>query len=74
MDKELKQNLIDNYNNLLVKIQTDDINVLQYGFVSDNCSSMLLSILIHCIENIEIFNKAQLSNISNFITKLSYGG
>lgn len=72
-DEELKQNIINNYNNILFKLQVDDINREQAGFISTNCNSMLLSILIHCVENINIFNNSQLINISNFLNKLSYG-
>lgn len=74
MDNELRQSLIDKYNELLINIHAEDISKLQLGFIQDSCTASLFSILIHCVENIEIFNKTQLNNISNFITKLTYGG
>ena len=73
MDEALKEKLIDNYNELLVSMQTNDIKKLEFGFIANECNSMLLSILIHCVENINIFNDTQLNNIFNFINKLGYG-
>lgn len=73
MDDALKEKLIDNYNELLVSIQTNDIKKLEFGFITNECNSMLLSILIHCVENINIFNDTQLNNIFSFINKLGYG-
>lgn len=74
MDDKLRQTLIDDYNSLLADMQSDDIKRLELGFISDDCVPMLFSILIHCMENIEVFNSIQLNNISNFINKLSYVG
>lgn len=74
MDDKLRQKLIDAYNGILANMQSDNIKRLELGFMSDDCAPMLFSILVHCMENIEIFNTAQLNNISNFINKLSYVG
>lgn len=74
MDDKLRQTLIDDYNSLLADMQSDNIKRLELGFISDDCVPMLFSILIHCMENIEVFNSTQLNNISSFINKLSYVG
>lgn len=74
MGDKLRQTLIDNYNSLLIDMQSNNIKRLELGFISDDCVPMLFSILIHCMENVEIFNTTQLNNISNFINKLSYVG
>lgn len=74
MNDKLRQTLIDDYNSLLADMQSDNIKRLELGFISDDCVPMLFSILIHCMENIEVFNSTQLNNISNFINKLSYVG
>lgn len=74
MKENFIQNLIDSYNLILVNIEKQNINALELGFVNDDCSSMLFSILIHCMENIEIFNPTQLNNLYSFINKLSYAG
>lgn len=74
MDDKLRQKLIDAYNGILTNMQFNDIKRLELGFISDNCASMLFSILVHCMENVEIFNTTQLNNISNFINKLNYVG
>lgn len=74
MDNKLRQTLIDDYNGLLAYMQSDNIKKFELGFISDDCVPMLFSILIHCMENVEIFNDTQFNNISNFINKLSYVG
>ena len=74
MKEKFRQTLIDDYNMILVNMEKRNIDALEFGFVNDNCATMLFSILIHCMENIEIFNPTQLNNISNFINKLSYVG
>lgn len=74
MEEKFRQTLIDNYNLILVNMDKRNIDALELGFINDDCASMLFSILIHCMENIEIFNPTQLNNISNFINKLSYVG
>ena len=74
MDDKLKQTLIDDYNSLLADMQSTNIKRLELGFIFDDCVPMLFSILVHCMENVEIFNATQLNNISNFINNLSYVG
>lgn len=74
MEEKFRQTLIDNYNLILVNMEKRNIDALELGFINDDCAPMLFSILIHCMENIEIFNPTQLNNISNFINKLSYVG
>lgn len=73
MNEELIQEIVNNYNNILADIEKQNIEAMDFGFINDTCASALLSILIHCVENIEIFNSNQLNNIFNFINKLSYG-
>lgn len=74
MEEKLRQTLIDNYNMILVNMEKRNIDALELGFINNDCTLILFSILIHCMENIEIFNPTQLNNISNFINKLSYVG
>lgn len=59
--------LIKEYNILLSKIEIADIKRLELGFINDDCDIQLLSIVIHCIENINIFNNDELYNINYFI-------
>jgi len=74
MDNNHIQSLINDYNILLSNIEQNNIKNLEYGFINNDCTPTLFSILIHCVQNINIFNNNQLNNISNFINKLSYGG
>lgn len=74
MEEKIKQNLIDKYNSLLANIEKRNIDAIKLGFINNDCTPALFSILINCMENIEIFNTTQLNNVSNFINKLSYVG
>lgn len=74
MEEKVRQSIIDNYNIMLANMDKRNIDALELGFINDDCVPMLFSILIHCVENIEIFNPTQLNNISHFINKLSYVG
>ena len=73
MKEQTKQNIVDRYNSILIDIERRNIDAIELGFINNECSPILFSILIHCVENIEIFNKYQLININSFINKLSYG-
>lgn len=73
MEEQTKQNIVDRYNSILIDIEQRNIDAIELGFINNDCSPILFSILIHCVENIEIFNKDQLININSFINKLSYG-
>ena len=73
MEEQTKQNIVDRYNSILIDIERQNIDAIELGFINNDCSPILFSILIHCVENIEIFNKDQLININSFINKLSYG-
>ena len=73
MKEQTKQNIVDRYNSILIDIERRNIDAIELGFINNDCFPVLFSILIHCVENIEIFNKDQLININSFINKLSYG-
>ena len=73
MKEQTKQNIVDIYNAILIDIERRNIDAIELGFINNDCSPILFSILIHCVENIEIFNNDQLININSFINKLSYG-
>lgn len=64
--------VVKEYNILLSKIEIADIKRLELGFINDDCDIQLLSILIHCIENINIFNDDELNNIKQFLYIISY--
>lgn len=73
MEEQTKQSIVDRYNSILIDMEQQNIEATELGFINNDCSPILFSILIHCVENIEIFNKDQLININSFINKLSYG-
>lgn len=74
MDEKLKEFLTEQYRNTLIKMTKNDIDIVSMGYVPDACTSMMFSILIHCMENIEIFNTTQINDISYLLNKISYVG
>lgn len=72
MAKLNKKEMIDNYKSILIDKEYNYLNQLELGFINDNCTIQAFNILIHCIENIEIFNNRQVNDITNHINKLSY--
>lgn len=72
MEEKLRQTIIDNYNTILINMENNKISSAELGFVKDECTPAIFAILIHCIENVDIFNTTQLNNISHFINKLTY--
>lgn len=67
-----KKDVVDNYKKNFATIQENQIKSLEFGIVQDNCQSILLSILIHCIENMDIFTDEQAENINLFTSKLAH--
>lgn len=67
------QYTIDSYIKLLSTIEQNEINVVKMGVIESSCNGLLFSILVHCVENIELFNDTQLQNINMYINKILYG-
>lgn len=68
------KSIINNINENFILANKNAIDKIRLGFIdNDYCIPLLYSITIHCIENIEIFNEDQLTNIEDYINKLNYG-
>lgn len=67
-----KKEIVNNYKTILAEQEYNYLKQLELGFINENCTIQLFNILIHCIENIEIFNNTQTNNVLNHINKLSY--
>lgn len=74
MKDDIKQELINKYNIAISKLQQNNINASNMGFVTTDCDIAIYSMLIHCIENIELFSDIQLNNVQNYLNKLNYVG
>lgn len=69
-----KKELLSDYLNNLIDINEQDIVLLDLGFIADNkCETMILPILLNCVENIEIFNETQTNNIIYLLNKYGNG-
>lgn len=75
MEQDLKDKLYDEYNEFLASISNKDISLQELGFTTENsCAPMLFGILIHCFQNLEIFDAERQNNIMGYINKLRYVG
>lgn len=76
MDSSIKEivseRLLEQYEKLFIQKSADTIQKLRLGFFEEDCSIHALSIIIHCMENINLFNTTQLNNIFNFINRIAY--
>lgn len=70
---DIKAKLIDNYNTLLANEEEREIKALELGYITNDCFIIVFPILIHCIENINIFSDEQCNNINHFINTIRNG-
>ncbi len=70
---ELTNKVLNDYKLLLAKIQINEINIKKTGFINNSCISYIHSYLLHCMENIDIFNKEELNYIHVTINNILYG-
>lgn len=68
-----KQDEVDNLNVELAHLLKQEVQKLQFGFMTNNCETSLLSIIIHCVENVEIFTETQFNKLTHYTNKLLYG-
>lgn len=64
--------LLEQYEKLFIQKNADTIQKLRLGFFEEDCSIPAVSIMIHCMENLELFNTTQLNNISHLINRMAY--
>lgn len=69
---DLNEYLLNQYNDLFINKNVAVINKLLLGFIDEDCSIPILGILIHCLENIIIFNDTQKNNLINLLNKVNY--
>lgn len=63
--------ILKNIINNTINKQINNIKKEQFGFINNDCSVFILSILIHCFENNVIFDNKQYKNIINIANKLN---
>ena len=72
MEDIIYERLLEQYENLFVEKNADVIEKLRLGFFEEHCYIPVIFIIINCIENIELFNNAQLDNINHLINRLAH--
>lgn len=70
MNTEYSQEYIDNLNGFLADVLISDAEKIKYGIVPNMCKAMMTNILIHCFENVDLFNNTQMSNINYMLNSM----
>lgn len=76
MESVYIDNVRDNLNDLAIAANESNIKRAEFGFVNSDCDyikSMLSALCLQAIDNKDIFNDEQFTNIKNLINKLNYG-
>lgn len=73
VDKELVNQLITDFNEIFIDKNVNIVEMLKIGFISTDTTVPVISMIIHCIENIEIFDNKQLHKLSKIIKKYKDG-
>lgn len=72
--KAFVETIIDDLTNKIINKNINEIDKKKLGFIQNNtCNLSIISILIHSVENTEIFSKSQENNIINIYNSIEYG-
>lgn len=68
----MKQKIIEDCNNAIINIAKKNVFKETNGYTTSVCEITYNSILLHCLQNNDIFNEQQLSNINSYLNKVTY--
>lgn len=75
MDTNFINAVRSNFEGLLIDANAASVQRAEFGFVNKDCDlvkTMIGTICLHCMQNPDIFNKEQSTNIINIINILSH--
>lgn len=72
IEEIVSERLLEQYEKLFIQRNADTVEKLRLGFFDEDCSIPAVAIMIHCMENLELFNTTQLNNISHLINRMAY--
>ena len=76
MDSKFIDAVRNNFEGLVIDANAASVQRAEFGFVNEDCDlvkTMIGTICLHCMQNPDIFNKEQSTNIINIINILSHG-
>lgn len=76
MDSNFIDAFRNNFEGLVIDANAASVQRAEFGFVNEDCDlvkTMIGTICLHCMQNPDIFNKEQSTNIINIINILSHG-
>lgn len=63
------KNIYNSFVDAFINDNAQRIELLKLGFIPNKCNTDKMAILIHCIDNIKIFNTEQIANINTMLNK-----
>lgn len=75
MDSNFIDIVRDNFEGLVIEANAASVQRAELGFVNEDCDlvkTMIGTICLHCMQNPDIFNKEQSTNIIDIINILSH--
>lgn len=66
-DSIVSDNVYNSFVNLFIDKNVEEVELMSFGIVLQKCYTPKISMLIHCMENIDIFNEEQLANLQEMI-------
>ena len=75
MDSNFIDAVRNNLEGLVIDANAATVQRAEFGFVNEDCDlvkTMIGTICLHCMQNPDIFNKEQSTNIINIINILSH--
>lgn len=75
MDSNFIDAVRNNFEGLVIDANAASVQRAEFGFVNEDCDlvkTMIGTICLHCMQNPDIFNKEQSTNIINIINILSH--
>lgn len=75
MDSNFIDAVRDNFESLVINANAASVQRAEFGFINEDCDlvkTMIGTICLHCMQNPDIFNKEQSTNIINIINILSH--
>lgn len=71
-DEIIHENLVDSFTNLFIQKNSEEVELLDLGIITTKCYTPKISMLIHCMDNMDLFNDEQKGNIQTMINKYKY--
>lgn len=71
-DSIIQENTYNTFVDLFINKNVEEAELLAFGIVLSKCYTPKISMLIHCMDNLDLFDDEQKSNLQHMINKYRY--